>query len=88
MGAFGAMPSVCCDLWERIDPYKTMPNGVQEKHLLWGLFFLRDYDTEERSAHAVGDVDEKTYREKSFLFVEAISFLESDVVRTPTMFDD
>ena len=40
MGAFGAMPSVCCVLWEKIDPYKTMPNGVQEKHLLWGLFFL------------------------------------------------
>ena len=81
MGAFGALPTVCCYLWDRLDPYTTMPNGVQKKHLLWGLFFLRVYDTEERGAKAVGQVDEKTYREWSFRFVEAISYLESDVVR-------
>ena len=79
-GAFGALPVVCCCLWSRIDPYRTMPNGVQLMHLLWGLYFLKVYDTEENNSHAVGNVDEKTFREWSFLFVDAISYLECEVV--------
>ena len=58
----------------------TMPSGVGFKHLLWALFFLKVYETEENSANAVGKVDEKTYREWSWRFVEAISYLECDVV--------
>ena len=60
-----------------------MPAGVEEKHLLWSLRFLRVYDTEENGACAVGKVDEKTYRKWTFLFVEEISYLESEVVSRP-----
>lgn len=81
MGKFGALPIICCLLWDRINPYETMPDGVHKKHLLWGLYFLKVYDTEENSATNVGRVDEQTYRVWSFRFVEAISYLESSVVR-------
>lgn len=81
MGAFGALPVVCCWLWEKLDPVNTMPNGVEYKHLLWGLFFLKVYENKTNSARAVGKVDEKKYREWSWRFVESISYLECDVVR-------
>jgi hypothetical protein len=32
--AFGASPEVCSVLWNKIDPFKTMPMGVHPKHLL------------------------------------------------------
>ncbi|KAL3795507.1 LOW QUALITY PROTEIN: hypothetical protein ACHAW5_011307 [Stephanodiscus triporus] len=77
--AFGASPEVCCLLWNKINPYKTMPTGVDPKHLLWALYFLTVYDTEHNSAHSLGKVDEKTYRKWSELFVDAISYLECEV---------
>lgn len=79
--AFGAMPEVCCILWNKIDPNKTMPTGVHPKHLLWALYFLVVYDTEHNSSQMMGKVDEKTYRKWSERFVDAISYLECDVVR-------
>ena len=81
MSKFGAMPVVCCLLWNRIDPYVTMPDGVHKKHLLWALYFLKVYDTEENSAQSIGGVDKQTFRVWSFRFVEAMSYLESSVVR-------
>ena len=80
MGAFGALPTVCCWLWEKLDPVNTMPVGAQIKHLLWGLFFIRVYENETNSARTVGRVDEKTYRDWSWRFADAISYLECDVV--------
>lgn len=80
MSAFGAYPDVCCILWNEVKPHSTMPNGVEPKHLLWGLIFLNIYDTEENIALRVGDVDEKTFRKWSHLFVDAISYLECEVV--------
>lgn len=80
MSAFGANPDVCCILWNKIKPLATMPSGVKAKHLLWGLIFLNVYDTEENLAQRVGNVDEKTFRKWSHLFVEAISYLECEVV--------
>ena len=60
--SFGAPPEVCCELWNKIDPYKTMPAGVDPKHILWALLFLTVYDTEHNSAQRLGNMDEKTYR--------------------------
>ena len=85
LSAFGALPAVCCILWDKIDPFRTLPNGVHFKHLLWALYFLQVYDTEENSAKAVGGVDETTYREWSYRFVEAISYLECQVVSGPAL---
>jgi hypothetical protein len=57
-----------------------MPMGVDPKHLLWALYFLTVYDTEHNSSQRVGKVDKKTYRKWLELFVEAISWLEYEVV--------
>ncbi|KAL7547299.1 hypothetical protein ACHAWF_016650 [Thalassiosira exigua] len=78
--AFGALPVICCLLWDELDPFNTMPNGVHFRHLLWALYLLKVYDTEHNSAQFVGGVDEKTFREWSFLFVDAISYLECHVI--------
>ena len=80
--SFGAPPEVCCVLWNKIDPYKTMPAGVNPKHILWALLFLTVYDTEHNSAQRLGNVSKKTYRKWSELFVIAISYLECEVVST------
>ena len=58
---FGASPKVCSVLWNKIDPFKTMPMGVHPKHLLWALCFLTVYDTEHNSSHRAGKVDKKTH---------------------------
>ncbi len=69
------------ELWNKIDPFKMMPTGVDPKHLLCALNFLTVYDTEHNSSHSLGKVDEKTYQKWSELFVDAISYLECEVVR-------
>ena len=53
--SFGAPPEVCCVLWNKIDPYKTMPADVNPKHILWALLFLTVYDTEHNSAQRLGN---------------------------------
>jgi hypothetical protein len=77
---FGGSPKVCIVLWNKINPFKTMPRGVDPKHLLWALCLLTVYDTEHNSSHRVGKVDKKTYRKWLELFVEAIWYLEYEVV--------
>ncbi len=42
---FGALPEVCCKLWNKINPFKMMPTGADPKHLRWALYFLTVYDT-------------------------------------------
>ncbi len=59
-----------------------MPAGVNPKHILWALLFLTVYDTEHNSAQRLGNVDKKTYRKWSEVFVIAISYLECKVVST------
>lgn len=43
---FGTSPEICSLLWDHVDPLSTMPNGVQDVHLLWGLMFLKLYAAE------------------------------------------
>ena len=82
MGSFGAMPAVCIILWEKVDPFRTMKEVGTPRlvHLLYGLLFLRGYNTDEQNAKDVGGVDEKTFCKWAHPFVEAISFLEYPIV--------
>ena len=80
ISAFGLLPKVCSVLWNKIDPFNTMSMGVHPKHLLWALCFLTVYDTEQNSSHRTDRVDKKTHWKWSELFVEAISYLECEVV--------
>ena len=79
MSSHGVSPELCSIIWTRLDPETTIPGG-EYKHLMWALYFLRVYGTEEQNRRASGGADEKTFRKWTLLFVEAISFLESSVV--------
>ena len=81
---FGTTPAVCVFLWKEIDPLNSMPRGAQPKHLLWALYFLKVYPTEEQAVSL--DADEKTFRKWSEHFVMAISFLEFKVVSPQDFF--
>jgi hypothetical protein len=41
---------------------------------------LKTYQTESVCCSLVGDIDEQTWRDRSWFFVEAIAQLESDIV--------
>ena len=93
---FGCLPRTCADLWKRIlgsgqiefmikvgskkrfyvnhPPYKP-------KHLLWGLYHLKCYPTENQSIGMVGN-NEKSYRKWVWVFIEAIASLKNEVVST------
>ena len=78
--SFGTSPAIAAQLWEWIDPDNSMPRGVRHCHLLWALYFLKTYPTEEPGSGSVGGYNEKTWRKWVKLFVTAISYLECRVV--------
>jgi len=78
---FGTTPFVCSLLWAMLEPCRKMPRGVQPKHLLWALMFLKIYGTEAVNCNLADGVDEKTFRKWAWLFVEGIAALEQGVVR-------
>jgi hypothetical protein len=81
---FGTSPDVCARIWLLIDPYATMPTGVQLFHLLWALMFLKLYCAESVLATLAGagqkSVDEKTFRKWCWLFVNEINHLKYKVI--------
>ena len=82
---FGASPLVCCKLWVLLARFRKHMTRPQHKHLLWALMFLRKYSNDHDLANTAAGgwddaVDEKTFRKWIWLFVEAISFLEMDVI--------
>ena len=84
MQHFAASPTVCAIIWNKLEPYKTMPRGAHPRHLLWALYFLKGYPKEGEARSLVSTatmkVCEKTWRKWTTLFVDAISYLESEVV--------
>jgi hypothetical protein len=78
---FGVPPVICADIWLRLDP-GSLPDGSKLEHLLWGCMLLKTYETETVACSLAGGVDEKTWRVRSWFFVDAVSQLESDVVRS------
>ncbi len=76
---FGTSPGVCALLWNRIQPNLNIPGGASFLHLLWALLFMKTYGTEENLSSKV-KVDEKSYREKIWPTIVAISGLKDYVV--------
>ena len=82
MTCFGAEPPIVAELWTRINPEKTMPQGVKAENIMWVLYFLKVYNVEEISAQHVKDNrGEKTFQKWVWLFIQAISYQEYPVVR-------
>ncbi len=80
--SFGAPPEVCFVLWNKINPYKTIPAGIDPKHILQALLFLTVYDTEQNSSQRLGNMDVKAHCKWPKLFVIVILYLECKVVST------
>jgi hypothetical protein len=78
----GTSFEVCAELWNLIisPPSTSIPKDAQHKHLLWALLLMKNYATEPMNTRVVGGVDLGTFRKWSWVFVEAIAKLESDVV--------
>lgn len=80
---FGTTPEICAEIWERLNPLETIEKEfhvVQIYHLLWALIFMKLYTKESIHASLVGGVNEKTFCKWTWIFVEAISLLEFDLV--------
>lgn len=68
---YGITPNVFAKLWRLIT---EKPPGSEPKHLLWCLFFLKNYNTEHVNA-AIANVDEKTFRLWNWRFVNLLAEL-------------
>jgi hypothetical protein len=79
---FGVPPEICADVWLRLNP-STLPHKATIEHLLWSFFLLRQYPKEAIGATIAG-VHEQTWRNWSWYFVDRVSQLEVDVVRSRT----
>lgn len=71
---FGISASACALLWSKLLSSATV-SEAQPKHLLWALYFLRNYNTEHQNAGFCG-VDEKTLRRWVWYIVKDISRLQ------------
>jgi hypothetical protein len=80
---FGVEDVVCMKAWNmmRINPFDDEEVRQAEiKHMLWGLMWLKGYDTESRMLNHAGCKDEGTFRKWSKIFVQRLSWLIHDVV--------
>lgn len=86
----GTTYNICSELWNHIDPLHNTQlqqahprvnlSKAHPKHLFWALVFLKVYDTESVLTRLVGGVDNKTFRNWSWAFVDGISSLKPRVV--------
>jgi hypothetical protein len=82
---FGAPSLVIAALWELI---RSQVNyGVEEKHLLWGLVFLKVYaKNEETHCSIVGFPTKQEFREKAWHIVNIIADLKDGIIRLENRF--
>jgi hypothetical protein len=80
---FGCSPKRCAQIWNLIEITPAarvwLQNGAAPKHLLWGLLWLKLYNTDAVLSGMSG-CDEKTFRKWSRSTVMAISKLKGCVV--------
>ena len=58
---FGCNIGVCVELWAMVVETDMLPEGTKCKHLLWALYFLKNYSTYPVMASIV-KADDKTIR--------------------------
>jgi hypothetical protein len=78
---FGCSIPVAVEVWKRVDPWSCVSKDATVEHLLWALMFLKLYAKESTLSTLAGGVDEKTFRKWNWMFIGAISGLESVTVR-------
>lgn len=81
---FGCSALVALYTWSLLEQYDFIPPDGQIQHLLWTLFFMKQYPTEGLACAALGGskgkIDPKTYRKWVHPFMSALSDLEPCVV--------
>ena len=70
---FGVSAPTCSKVWNLCVP--ELPEGVSPVHLLWTLYFLKQYGLEEVNA-AFAQCDEKTFRKWCWIMIKTIAELE------------
>lgn len=89
---FGVEPLIVSIVWSMLVDVEdeimvcfAAVDKVKPLYLLWALLFLKCYNTNTRNA-AIAAVDEKTYRNWSWMVVEAIANLDREVVSANLIF--
>ena len=72
---FGTTAIVCSIIWNLIEIERKLPSRSSPLHLLFALFFLRKYETEEFST-ILTSCTEKTFRKWVHIYVPLIADLE------------
>lgn len=71
--AFGTSPKICAIVWLKIKIDLTP--DFNETHLLWALFFLKNYNTESVN-RSLFKCDEKTFRWRVWKIIESLALLK------------
>lgn len=69
---FGISPKVFSLLWNLLS---DKPSGSEPQHLMWCMFFLKNYNKEHVNA-AIANVDEKTFRLWTWRFINLLANLD------------
>lgn len=69
---YGIAPEVFTKLWNLLS---DKPDRSEPKHLLWCMFFLKNYNKEHVNA-AIANVDEKTFRLWTWRFIHLLANLD------------
>lgn len=82
---FGFSPKTAATAWNKIEEHMEWKGLLtydtrKPENLLWALLFLKLYGKEATLSSLVGGVDEKTFGKWVWLYVSALSSLESFVV--------
>ena len=76
---FGCGADKAMIAWNMLESFDMVPSGGQINHLLWTLFFMKQYPVEGVACGAVGGskgkIDPKTYRRWVWPFLCALSDL-------------
>jgi len=81
---FGAGKEVVMHLWDLLVEHNLLPCKATIKHLLWALYFMKVYATENSTCSVLGGsngaIDPKTMRKWVWKFIEKIAELGPVVV--------
>lgn len=73
---FWMFPSTCAVVWEVLNETTNFSDPICPSHLLWGLFFLKCYTTEQVQ-RTIFHVDTKTLRLYTWIVIKKLSNIEN-----------
>lgn len=77
---YGVTFPVLSDLWRRLEPKTKISQGARPYHLMWAFILLKVCASESVHCRIAKVSDRKNFRHWSWVFIHAISALESQVV--------